>query len=115
MEDIIGLYVKAVEVAKEKPGLSNQEQMILNRFKILLLNGSFGEADQEIAQYGKIKRSTIHKLRELAESLYEDWIRNSEIIDSERDHMIKERENRANMAEESILEICRLHGLIIDD
>lgn len=34
-QQTINLYVKAVELAKQKDGLGNQDKMLLNRFKIL--------------------------------------------------------------------------------
>lgn len=44
--------------------------MILNKFKILLLSGATGDADRELAQIGKVRKDTIHKVRELAENIF---------------------------------------------
>ena len=73
-QDIIDLYVKAVDLTKDKKELSNQEKLILNRFKIVLRSGAVEVADSEIAQMGKVRRKTIHNVRELAESVFEDWV-----------------------------------------
>ena len=80
----IDLYVKAVEMAKQKEGLGNQDKMLLNRFKILLRSGATEDADNELARMGKVKRTTLHFIRELAESVFEDWVRNMDVEDAER-------------------------------
>lgn len=58
MQQVIDLYVKAVDLAKQGKGLSNQDKMILNKFKILLLSGATGNADRELAQIGKERFNT---------------------------------------------------------
>lgn len=75
MHQVIDWYVKAVDLAKQGKGLSNQEKMILNKFKILLLSGATGDANRELAQIGKVRKDTIYKVRLLSESISEDWIR----------------------------------------
>ena len=48
--ETIDLYVRAVDLAKEKEGLGNQDKLLLNRFKILLRSGAVSDADSEMAQ-----------------------------------------------------------------
>lgn len=115
MQEVIDLYVKAVDLAKQEPSLSNQKIMILNRLKICLLNGVQGEADKEMACFGKIKRSTIHKIRELAESCFEDLLRNAAMDDMARDQMLEEGKTRADMAEVTLLQGLIQFGLVIED
>jgi len=55
-QQTIDLYVKAVDLAKQKEGLSNQDKMILNRFKILLRSGATEDADNELTRIGKVNR-----------------------------------------------------------
>ncbi len=114
-QDTIDLYVKAVDLAKEKEGLGNQEKLLLNRFKILLRSGAVDDADNEMAQIGKVRRKTLHSIRELAESLFEDWVRNLRITDAERDRMLIDGKKRADFAEESLLNELRFQGIVVDN
>ena len=101
--------------AKQGEGLSNQDKMILNKFKILLLSGATGHADRELAQIGKVRKDTIHKVRELAESIFEDWVRrNADISDDERERILEDGKKRADITEELILSELKRNGLIID-
>lgn len=43
-QQTIDLYIKAVELVKQKNGLGNQDKMLLNRFKILLRSGAQTDA-----------------------------------------------------------------------
>ena len=109
------MYVKAVDLAKQGEGLSNQDEMILNKFKILLLSGATGDADRELAQIGKVRKDTIHKVRELAESILEDLDRrNTDISDDERERILEYGKKRADTTEELILSELKRNGLIID-
>ena len=45
MHQVIDLYVKAVDLVNQGDGLSNQEKMILNRFKSLLRSDAAEVAD----------------------------------------------------------------------
>ncbi len=65
----IDLYVQAVDLAKEKEGIGNQEKLLLNQFRILLRSEAVSDADSEMAQVGKVRKKTLHSIRELAESL----------------------------------------------
>ena len=107
--------VAAVEVAKEKPGLSNEEKRILNKIKILLLDESVKDADTGMVTTGKIKNSTLEKIRNLAESVIEDWVRGYEIDEVVRDKMISDVKFRAHLAEEQIMDELRLRGLLIEN
>lgn len=111
-QDIIDLYVQAVDLAKEKEGLSNQSKMILNKFKILLRSGAASDADSDIARIGKVRKKTLHSIRELAESIFEDWVRNLRITDEERDRMLSDGKKRADLAEEYLLNELRRKGLV---
>ena len=115
MQLVIDLYVKAVDLAKQGEGLSNQDKMILNKFKILLLSGATGDADRELAQIGKVRKDTIHKVRELAESIFEDWVRrNADISDDERERILEDGKKRADTTEDLIISELKRNGLIID-
>lgn len=111
-QDTIDLYLKAIDLAKEKEGLTNQEKMILNRFKILLRNDAVDEANREFAQIGKVTESTLHKVRELAESIYEDWARCLSIDEEERTQMLEEGKRRADVAEDLLLDNLKMQGLL---
>ena len=113
-QDTIDLYVKAIDLAKEKEGLTNQDKMILNRFRILLRSDAADVADKEYARVGKITNGTLHKVRELAESIFEDWVRHLDISDAERDRMLDEGKRRADFAEEYLLTELKQQGFIID-
>lgn len=43
-QQTIDLYIKAVELVKQKNGQGNQDKMLLNRFKILLRSGAQTDA-----------------------------------------------------------------------
>lgn len=111
-QDTINLYLKAIDLAKEKEGLTNQEKMILNRFKILLRDDAVDEANREFAQIGKVTESTLHKVRELAESIYEDWARCLSIDEEERTQMLEEGKRRADVAEKLMLDNLKVQGLL---
>lgn len=102
-QQIIDLYVKAVELAMQKEGLGNQDKMILNRFKILLRSGATEDADNELTQIGKVKKTTLHNIRELAESVFEDWVRHLDVDDAERERMLDEGKRRGDVAEAYLL------------
>ena len=89
-QQTIDLYVKAVELAIQKEGLGNQDKMLLNRFKILLRSGATEDADNELARMGKVKRTTLHSICELAESVFGDWVRNLNVYDAECERMLDE-------------------------
>lgn len=72
----IDLYVHALDLAKEKEGLSNQDKMLLNRFKILLRSGVVENADC--------------------------------------DRILREGKERADIAEEYMLDDLQHRGFIID-
>lgn len=114
-QQTIDLYVKAVELAKQKEGLSNQDKMILNRFKILLRSGATEDADDELAQMGKVKRTTLHSIRELAESVFEDWVRNLDVEDAERERMLDDGKQRGDAAEAYLLSQLESQGMIIEE
>lgn len=95
-QDTIDLYLKAIDLAKEREGMTNQEKMILNRFKILLRNDAVDEA----------------KVRELAESIYEDWARSLSIDEEEREQMLEEGKKRADVAENLLLDNLKMQGLL---
>ena len=113
-QDTIDLYVKAVDMVSQKDGLENKDKMILNKFKLLLLSGAESDADREMAQIGKVRKKTLHRLRELAESIFEDHIRNCKITDTERDMALEEGKKRADYAEEYLLKTLTIQGLVVD-
>ena len=112
IQDTIDLYLKAIDLAKEKEGLTNQEKMILNRFKILLRNDVVDEANREFAHIGKVTERALHKVRELAESIYEDWARNLYIDEEEREQMLEEGKRRADVAEKLLLDNLKMQGIL---
>jgi len=110
----IDLYIQAVDLAKQKEGLTNQDKIILNKFKILLLSDVTCDADKEFAQIGEIKEDTIHRVRELAESIFEDWVRrNAQMSDDEQDMILEEGKMRADATEHFLLKEMKQCGLII--
>lgn len=113
-QQTIDLYVKAVNLAKQKDGLGNQDKMLLNRFKILLRSGATEDADSELALVGKVKRATLHSIRELAESVFEDWVRNLDVDDAERERMLDEGKRRGDDTEASLLSVLESQGRIKD-
>lgn len=113
-QQTIDLYVKAVELAKQKEGLGNQDKMLLNRFKILLRSGATEDADNELARMGKVKRTTLHSIRELAESVFEDWVRNLDVEDAERERMLEDGKRRGDAAEAFLLGQLESQGMISD-
>ena len=114
VQDTVDLYIKAIDLAKEKEGLMNQDKMILNRFKILLRSDAADVADKEYARVGKVYKSTLHRVREQAESIFEDWVRHLDIADAERDGMLYEGKRRADFAEEYFLTELKRQGKIIE-
>ena len=112
MQGIATLYVKAIDTAKENPTLSNQEKSLLNKFKIIMLSGSLDDVDREMTQLGMVKRSTLHSVRELAESIYEDWVRSLSIDEEEREQMLEEGKRRADVAENLLLDNLKMQGLL---
>ena len=114
-QQTIDLYVKAVDLAKSKAGLSNQDKVLLNRFKMLLRSGATKDADNELAQMGKVRRTTLHTIRELAESVFEDWVRNLDVDDTERERMLYEGKRRADVAEEYLLNQLKYQGIILEN
>ena len=112
MESIVDLYVNAINLAKENPALSNQEKALLNRFKILLRSGAVEEANSEMALMGKVKRETLHHIRELAEGIFEDSVRNYNVDDNERERILNEGKRRADVAEEMLVNDLLMHGEI---
>ena len=111
----IDLYVQAVDMAKEKEGLSNQDKLLLNRFKMLLRSGAVEDADSEIARMGKVRKKTLHNLRELAESIFEDWVRKLDTDDAEREKILREGKQRAKYAEEHMINDLQLQGLVTEN
>ena len=112
MQGIATLYVKAIDTAKENPTLSNQEKSLLNKFKIIMLSGSLDDVDREMTQLGMVKRSTLHSVRELAESIYEDWVRSLSIDEEEREQMLEEGKRRADVAETLLSDNLKMQGLL---
>ena len=84
MQETVELYVNAIDLATDNPTLSNQGKALLNRFKILLRSGAVEKANSEMALMGKVKRETLHHIRELAEGIFEDRVRNCIVDDNER-------------------------------
>lgn len=114
-QQTIDLYVKAVELAKQKEGLGNQDKMLLNRFKILLRSGATEDANNELARMGKVKRTTLHSIRELAESVFEDWVRHLDVDDAERERMLDDGKRRGDAAEAYLLSQLKNQRMIIED
>lgn len=115
MESIVDLYVNPIDLAKDNPTLSNQGKALLNRFKILLRSEAVEEANSETALMGKVKRETLHHIRELAEGFYEDRVRNSIVDDNERERILNEGKRRAYVAEEILVKDLLMHGLIYNN
>ena len=113
--ETIDLYVQAVDLAKEKEGIGNQEKLVLNRFKILLRSGAVSDADSEMAQIGKVRKKTLLSIRELAESIFEDWVRKLNVVEAERDRMLREGKRRADFAEGILINEFRSKGIIVDN
>ena len=114
MQRLIDLYVKAIDLAKDREGLTNQEKMILNKFKIILRSDVADEANKEFAWIGKITKSTLHKVRELSESIFEDWVRHLDIANEERERMLGEGKRRADFAEGYLLTELMRQRIIIE-
>ena len=114
-QEIIDLYAQAVDLAKEKEGLGNQDKLLLNRFKILLRSGAVSDADSEMAQIGKVRKKTLHSIRELVESIFEDWVHKLNVVEAERDRMLREGKKRADLAEESLINEFISKGIIVDN
>ena len=45
------------------------------RFEFLFWNDAVDEANRVFAQIGKVTESALHRVREVTESIYEDWAR----------------------------------------
>ena len=112
MQEPIDLYVNAIDLAKENPTLSNQEKALLNRFKILLRSAAVEEANSEMALMGKVKRETLHHIRELAEGFFEERVRNCSVDDNERERMLNEGKRRADVAEDMLVNDLLMHELL---
>lgn len=115
MQGIATLYVKAIDTAKENPTLSNQEKSLLNKFKIIMLSGSLDDVDREMTQLGMVKRSTLHSVRELADGIYEDWVRGSDMDEDKRMRVIEEGRRRVDEAEHQLIEVLFNESLLIAD
>lgn len=115
MQEPRDIYVNAIDVAKENPSLSNQEKALLNRFKILLRSGAVEEANSEMALMGKVKREMLHHIRELAEGLFEDSVRNSNVDGNERERILNEGKRRADVAEEMLVKDLLMDGKIYNN
>ena len=109
----IDLYVKAIDLAKEQKNVSEQSKILLNQFKMILLGGSIEDANKEFAAIGKIKKSTLHRIRELVGSVFEDKVLHSEADRETQDRMLKEGNMRADMAEDIIRNNLIAQGLLI--
>ena len=115
MQNTIDLYVKSIDLAKDEEGLTNQDKLILSKFRVLLRGDSVDKADKEIAQVGKINRETLHQIRELAEGHFEVIVRSNEMSDSERERIIAEGKKRADSAEAFLLNELMIRGIIYND
>lgn len=111
-QQTINLYVKAVELAKQKEGLGNQDKILLNRFKMILRSGATEDADSELAQMGKVKRTTLHHIQELAESVFEDCVLNMDVEEAERKRMLDVGRRRADVAEAYLLSQLKRRRMI---
>lgn len=114
-QDAIDLYVMSIDLAKEREGMSNKDKLLLNRFKILLRSEAVENVDTEIAQMGKVSKKTIHSIRELADSIFEDWMRNMIISDDDRERDLREGKQRADFAEAFLINELSFQGMIIDN
>ena len=65
------------------------------------------DADCEFAQMGRVRENTIHSILELAEGIFEEWGRNLAICDTYRDRILSEGKERADIAEEFMLNDLR--------
>ena len=115
MQDIVELYVKAIDIAKANPFLSNQEKALMNKFKVILLSGSVEDVDRDVAQFGKVKKSTLHRVRELADGIYEDWVRGLKLDEDKRTVMIKSGRKRVDEVERQMIEVLFNESLLIVD
>lgn len=112
-QNTIDLYIKAIDFAKEQKNISEQGKIILNRFKIIMLGGSVEKANIELEVTGKVKKSTVHNIRNLAESIYEDWVRNLRVNKETCDNMLKEGKLRADTCERTMLKDLETIGLLV--
>lgn len=115
MNEVVDLYVKAIDLAKENSSLSNQEKALLNKFKILLLSGSVEDVDREMSQWGRVKKSTLHRVRDLADGIYEDWVRNLDVDEDTRERMIEQGRKRVDEAECHLLDVFFKESWLIVD
>ncbi|MBQ9509458.1 MAG: hypothetical protein IJR53_08610 [Bacteroidales bacterium] len=107
------LYVKAIDFAKEQKDVSEQGNIILNRFKIIMLGGSVENANKEFEITGKVKRSTLHNIRNLAESVYEDCVRNLGVDKETCDRILREGKLRADICEKTMLKDLEANSLLV--
>ena len=115
VQETVEFYVKAIDLAKENPTLSNQEKALLNKFNVLLLSGSVEDVDRNMAQFGKVKKSILHRVRELADGIYEDWVRGLKLDEDKRTVIIKSGRKRVDEAERQMIEVLFNESLLIVD
>ena len=82
---------------------------------MLLRSGAVEDADSKIARMGKVRKKTIHNLRELDESIFEDWVRNLDTDDAERARIHREGKQRADYTEEYLLTELQIQGLVTEN
>ena len=63
----------------------------------------------------KVKRTTLHNICELTESVFENWAWILNIDDVECERMFDEGKQRGDAAETFLLSNLRLQGMIIED
>lgn len=112
VQETVELYVKAIDIAKANPSMSNQEKALLNKFKVLLLSGSVEDVDRDMAQFGKVKQSTLHSVRELADGIYEDWVRGLILDEDQRIIMIESWRKKVDEAERQMMEVLFNESLL---
>lgn len=77
-----------------------------------MLRGSVEGVDKEMALMGKVKRETLHHIRELAEGIFEDRVCNCNVDDNERERILNEGKRRAYVAEEMLVNALLMRGMI---
>lgn len=113
-QNTFDLYVQAIDLAKERADLLNLDKMLLNRFKILLRSGAVEDVDRDFAQMGKVRKNTIHSIRELAEGIFEDCVRTLAVSDTDRDRILHEGKERADITEELLFDDLQHRGFILE-
>lgn len=68
-----------------------------------------------MTQIGKVRNKTLHSIRELAESILEDWVRKLNVVEAEHDRMLREGKKRADFAEKCLIKEFRSKGIIVDN